>query len=228
MFHPVTVITSFLVTVVALAFPYLSTLLFAAVLLAVAYAHCGWGRLRSAVVMVKRMRWFLISIMVIYCWLTPGDTIVEVRSLSSWLPTWQGVVDGTGRVVALLLVITSVNLLLRILSRDELLTAIVYLARPLRIVGVQPEVVALRITLVIDAVGDVQRVVASHLPEKGAIPFRPATIGVLAAQVFDAVLQQSEKRVQEQVELPEFSHPAAIEWLVPSVLLLGFYLSVQL
>lgn len=221
--HPAIIITSFLTVVVALAFPLLPVLLLAAVLLTLAYFYCGWHHLKAALTMLKRMRWLLLSIMVIYCWMTPGDTIIESETLSSWLPTFQGVADGTERIVALMMVIASVNLILSLLSREQLLVAIYQLVRPLQLVGISPETVALRITLVIDAVSEVQQLIATRLPAKGTIPFKPAKIGALSASLFSAINDRAEQTPMRDVVLPAIDTPPLIQWFVPLMLLCAFY-----
>jgi len=221
--HPVILIVSFLVFVAMLAFPVPFTLFISSLLLIPFYLRDGGAHVRPALVMLRRMRWFLLSILLLFCWLTPGTPIIQWTALSGWLPTNEGLSSGLLRVVALVLVIASVNLLLRSLSRQALLSAIYFLARPLQLVGVKAEMVALRMTLVFDAMGEVQQMVAQHLPEKDHVPRRLDDIGVLASGVLTAVIERAGQAPQEEVVvLPVLERPPLLQWFLP-ILLWGFF-----
>jgi len=68
--HPVILIVSFLVFVAMLAFPTPSALFISALLLILFYLRDGGAHVHPALVMLRRMRWFLLSILLIFCWLT--------------------------------------------------------------------------------------------------------------------------------------------------------------
>ncbi len=221
--QPVILIACFLVFVVTLAFPSLSILLLSALGLALFYSRFGGAHLHSAWMMLRRMRWFLFSILLVYCWFTPGTPIIQWPAWSAWLPTIEGVSSGLQRVLALILVIVAVNLLLRALSRDQLLSAIYFFARPLQVVGVKAEVVALRTVLVFDAMSEVQAMMAHHLPDKRQIPRQLDSVGLLAARVFHAVTERAIKTPQHEVLLPQTDAPPAIQWCLPVALWAAFY-----
>jgi len=221
--HPVILVASFLVFVAMLAFPVPSTLFVSSLLLILLYLRDGGAHVRPGLVMLRRMRWFLLSILVVFCWLTPGTPVMQWPALSVWLPTNEGLSSGLLRVVALVLVITSVNLLLQSLSRQELLTAIYFLARPLRLVGVKAELVALRMMLVFDAMGEVQQMVTQYLPEKGHVPRHLDSIGLLASGVWNSVIERAGKVHQETVVvLPMLERAPLWQWCLP-ILLWGFF-----
>ncbi len=224
--HPVILIVSFLVFVAMLAFPAPSTLFISSLLLMLLYLRNGGAYIRPALVMLRRMRWFLLSILFIFCWLTPGTPVIEWPALGAWLPTDEGISSGLLRVVALVLVIVSVNLLLRSLSRQELLIAIYFLARPLQLVGVKAEKVALRMMLVFDAMGEVQQIVTQYIPEKGHVPRRLDRMGLLASGVLSAVIERAGLAAQEEViVLPALEGPPLLQWCLPILLWGLFYIS---
>lgn len=221
--HPVILIVSFLVFVAMLAFPAPSALFISALLLILFYLRDGGAHVHPALVMLRRMRWFLLSILLIFCWLTPGTPVIQWPVLSAWLPTNEGLSSGLLRVVALILVIASVNLLLRSLSRQELLTAIYFLARPLQLVGVKAEKVALRMMLVFDAMGEVQQIVTQYIPEKDHVPRHLDRMGLLASGVLSAVIERAGQASQEEVVvLPVLERPPLLQWCLP-ILLWGFF-----
>ncbi|MCF6323850.1 MAG: hypothetical protein L3J89_05925 [Gammaproteobacteria bacterium] len=224
--HPVILIVSFLVFVAMLAFPVPSALFISLLLLVLLYLRDGGAHVHSALVMLRRMRWFLLSILLIFFWLTPGTPVIQWPALSVWLPTNEGLSGGLLRVVALVLVIASVNLLLRSLSRQELLTAIYFLAQPLQLIGVKAELVALRMTLVFDAMGEVQQMVTQYLPEKGHVPRRLDRMGLLASGVLNAVIERAGQAPQEEViVLPALERPPLLQWCLPILLWGLFYIS---
>jgi len=221
--HPLVLMVSFLVFVAMLAFPAPSALFISSLLLILLYLRDGGAHVRPALVMLRRMRWFLLSILLIFCWLTPGTPVIQWPGLNDWLPTEEGISNGLLRVVALVLVIASVNLLLRSLSRQELLTAIYFLARPLQLVGVKAETVALRMTLVFDAMGEVQQMVTQSIPEKDHVPRRLDRMGLLASGVLSAVIERAGQAPQEEiVVLVMLERPPLWQWCLP-ILLWGFF-----
>jgi energy-coupling factor transporter transmembrane protein EcfT len=224
-FHPVILIVSFLVFVAMLAFPDGPALLISSLILLSLYLRDGGAHFRSALVMLRRMRWFLFSILFVFCWFTPGTPVVQWSALSGWLPTVEGLSSGLLRVSALILVIASVNLLLRSLSRDELLAAIYFLASPLTLVGVRAEKVAVRMMLVFDAMAEAQAITASYRPEKGQITRRLDSIGQLASNVFSAVVERAENAQQKSMVLPVLERPQVFQWSLPLLLWGVFYFS---
>jgi len=226
--QPVILITCFLVFVAALAFPAPPVLLLATLLLALLYCCVGRGHLHSAWVMLRRMRWFLFSILFVYCWFTPGTPLIQWSLLNAWLPTAEGLSSGLQRVMALVLVIASVNLLLRSLSREQLLAAIYFLVRPLQVIGIKAEVVALRMILVFETMSEAQQMMSHHLPEKGRIPRQLDSIGLLAARVFHAVTERARQTKQREVILPAPETPPLIQWCLPMVLWIVLYFSREL
>ncbi len=224
--HPVILIVNFLVFMAMLAFPAPSALFICSLLLILLYLRDGGAHVRPALVMLRRMRWFLLSILFVFCWLTPGTPIIQWPALSVWLPTNEGISSGLLRVAALVLVIASVSLLLRSLSRQELLTAIFFLARPLQLVGVKAETVALRMMLVFDAMGEVQQIVTQYIPEKGHVPRRLDRMGLLASGVLSAVTERAGQAAQEEiVVLPALERPPLLQWCLPILLWGLFYIS---
>jgi len=223
--HSVILIVCFLVFVALLAFPEPSALLFSALLLLALYSHGGSQQVASALVMLRRMRWFLFSILIVYCWFTPGEPVFQWAAAATWLPSYEGLNSGMQRVIALVMVIAAVNLLLRTLSREQLMAAVRLLVRPLQCFGVKAETVALRMILVIDAVSGVRVLIAHHMPKEGEVPRKLTMIGGLAARIFHAVVEQAQQTAPRDVVLPQSDMPPAVQWSLPFMLWGGFYLS---
>ncbi len=223
--HSVILIVCFLVFVALLAFPAPPALLISVLFLIFLYRRDGGEHFSAALMMLRRMRWFLFSILIVYCWFTPGEPLVQSTAVDSWLPTYEGMISGIQRIIALAIVIASVSLLLRSLSRQQLLAAIHFLARPLQIIGVKPETVALRMILVFDAMSEVQAMMSHYLPEKGRAPRQLDRIGGLAADIFRAVVIRAKQAPPHEVALPAIDAPPVIQWSYPLALWGCFYLS---
>jgi len=222
---PVILIACFLVQVASLAFPSVPVLLLSTLLLALLYHRSDITFLQSAWMMLHRMRWFLFSILVIYCWFTPGTPLVHGMLFSGWLPSVEGVSSGLQRVLALVLVIASVNLLLRSLSQTQLLAAIYLLVRPLQLIGIKAEVIALRMTLVLETMAAAQDLIATHLPEQGRIPRKARGVGLLAADIFHHVVERASEEKPREVILPPVERPPLAQWLIPVMLWAIFHVS---
>jgi len=99
---------------------------------------------------VKRLRLFFISIMVIYLWFTPGELLVEIGSYLTI--TYEGVFLASQRITALVLLVISVDTLLRSTSRNELVSGLYFLAKPFNSFGFDTEKMVIRVLLTMEFV----------------------------------------------------------------------------
>lgn len=225
MIHPVIRIFTFLVfaALISLADP--AGLILAATGVAVLYVLIDVGHLGAAWVMIRRMRWFFLSIAILFFWFTPGQPLALLAWLpldSSWLPTLQGMETGVLRVASLALIILAVNLLLRTSSRDELFAAIHWMARPLSVLGISPERLAVRMVLVMDALAEVQDMVRGVLDAIKGKARSLRHIGHFSSEVFSRVSDRAEAAPCRTIELAGCSAPPLYQWLYPLLLGGGF------
>lgn len=90
-----------------------------------------------------RIRWLLITMLVIFAWSTPG-----VYVFSSWYaPTLEGVYDGCEQALRLMVVIASLQIVLFGVNQMGLLSACYYLLYPLRWLGIDSHIFSLRLGL---------------------------------------------------------------------------------
>ena len=219
MFHPVIRIISFLVLAAYLATAGRAGALLAAAALALLYAFLGLRHLAPAWRMIRRMRWFFLSLLVIYFWFTPGQPALGFLPLpSAYLPTVQGMVAGAARIASLLLIILAVNLLLCTTPRQELIGAIHWLARPLAWLGICPDRLAVRMHLVMDALASVQALVRQALPGRDGGGRRLRQLGCFAADVFRGVTEAAERAPCRDVTLRRCLAPPLYQWLYPLAL----------
>lgn len=119
--------------------------------LAVVLAACALAAARLARArtwrLVRRIRVLLIAITVLFAWFTPGEA-----ALLDWPrlgPTREGLALAALHAGRLLAVVCAVGLLLERLPLARLVGGLYALSRPLCLVGVAPERLALRLLLVL-------------------------------------------------------------------------------
>ncbi len=101
--------------------------------------------LALALPMLRRARWLLLALVLIYACATPGLPLLPLLGVIS--PSFEGLHGGilqAGRLVVLLL---GLSLLLWSSPRENLLSGIYVLLRPFRPMGLDPERVAVRLWL---------------------------------------------------------------------------------
>jgi len=225
--HPAIKIILFLIYGAAVAFGDALSLLAGAVLVLILYLPGPRERLVLALRMLRRMRWFFLSIAVVYLLFTPGRLLF---SAWPWGPTVEGVTGGGQRIASLMLIVFAVNLLLRTTPRPALISAILWCLTPLSWVGLPRERLAVRIALTLDAVDSVQ-VIYRHRPrddghgEKPAADIPPAglkarlwRIGATAQRLVLAVIEEAESVPAPAIEVPRPSNPPWVQWLYPLLL----------
>lgn len=102
-------------------------------------------RVTGALAMLRRARWLLLSLLLIYSYATPGDPALP--ALGSLSPSLQGLHGGAMQAWRLALLLATLALLLHACSRENLLSGIYILLRPFRPLGLDPERVAVRLWL---------------------------------------------------------------------------------
>ena len=115
--------------------------LLAAILIVLAFRICAVRFL----LLLRRTRWILFSVFLIYSYASPGDALWP--QLGAFSPVTAGVVDGLLQLSRLLTVLAGLSILLTLLSQSQLITGIYTLFRPLGIFGLSRERVAVRLAL---------------------------------------------------------------------------------
>lgn len=201
------------------------TLVSAGVLVMALYLAASVRHLSAAWAMLRRMRWLFLSVAVIYFWFTPGSPVVgpapDAALLSPYLPTTEGIIAGSSRVAALAILVIAVNLLLQTTPRQALLPAILWLARPLRWLGLPHERFAVRMMLVIETVGEAQDLLGRYRrAPNAALTGEPrgriiTRISHTTAQAFGEALNRAHQAACDKISIPEISRPPAHQWLYP-------------
>ena len=141
-FHPATKI--FLWLCFALAVQGMDLLALALASVPVA-AMAALQRSVRSLAMLRRARWLLISLFLVYGFATPGAALLP--ALGSWSPSLPGTQAGALQAWRLALLLSGLAVLLQSCSRNGLLAGIHLLLSPLRIACISPERIAVRLWL---------------------------------------------------------------------------------
>lgn len=192
-----------LLLVFAAALPALSLPLNGALGAALLLAHAATGRLpglRRVGLAAWRLRWLLAALAILYAGFTPGTPVIEaLPGLSR-----EGVIEGSRRALVLLNLVAAVQLLMALTPLTDLLGGLLWLARPLRALGLDPQRLALRIGLVLD-----------ELPRLQQAPRPAKALDAVAALAADIELRA--RQGGAPVAAPALpAAPLAWQWLYPA------------
>lgn len=215
--HPLIRIISLLVVIVALAQPDWLRITILVLVCLVGIMFFFRDGLAHIFTMARRLKWFFLSIIIVYAWFTPGEPVTSSAWLSErYLPTVTGLEEGALRVVALLLMISFVTFLIHKTAREELVSAIVSLCIPLKWFGVSVERFALRISLTLEKVS------AYTIAIKGHVQSSSGQRGIVnrAANILTTAIQNVESGVDhdkvDYISLSMATSPAWWQWFMPA------------
>jgi len=220
--HPLILIACFLVFVVAMAAAEAGVALTGLVLM-IGVTSSLDGHWRAASSALRRLRWFFLSIGLLYVWGTPGTPLWPIGTDLApwWMPTGDGLRAAVERMAAFAAIVLASRALLDVLSRHELLQAIQGLVAPFEHIGFPCQRLSIRILLVLEVLGEVQRLVAGCLAtrDRSGSPF--AQFGGVAASVFEAVVERADRAPLEPIRLPGYRPPPGWQWSYPMGLAIG-------
>lgn len=99
---------------------------------------------------VRRMRWLLLSLMIIYAFGTPGELIPLFPI--NFSPTYEGLLLGWLQIEKLLIALAALSFLLISSSRGQMLLGLYMLLMPFKFIGLNIERFAARLMLTLDYV----------------------------------------------------------------------------
>lgn len=107
---------------------------------------------KQVVLLARRLRWFYLSILILYFWFYPGTDLFPLMGRFS--PSIEGVNEAGLRITSLLVVISYSVFLLKLTPRGEIISAIQFILSPLSYLGIDSNRFALRLGLVLSIVPD--------------------------------------------------------------------------
>jgi hypothetical protein len=190
-------------------------------LLLLLYLLAGFPRLDILLQMLKRLRWLLLAIFVVYGWWTPGGAALP--ALGSWSPSISGLYAGLLRGMALATIVAAVHLLLQQTTRAQLLPAVMQLLRPVCSRNCR-ERLAVRSVLSIEAVALVQPLLSTSLQQQRLQRSGFSALGDAARSIYDQVLERAAEADTTAIDIAELATPPLWQWLIPLILAAALYL----
>jgi len=95
--------------------------------------------------LLRRTRWIMLSLMLVYGYSTSGQPLLEALGIFS--PSREGLGDGVLQLTRLLAALAGLAILLDRLHRQQLITGLYTLLFPLKLIGVSRDRVAVRLAL---------------------------------------------------------------------------------
>ena len=176
------------------------------------YALAGIPSPATLVHMIKRLRWLLLAILIVYGWWTPGVSLWPGAGTLS--PTMDGLYLGMLRVMALIAIVAAVHLLLQSTPREDLLPAIMQLIRPLTTRHVR-ERIAVRTLLSIEAVTQVQSLASDVLREHPVSSRNISNLARASRLLYRNVLDRADQAGNTLIEVRALSAPPWWQWIIP-------------
>lgn len=176
---------------------------------------------KTAFVMLRRLKWLFLSILIVYLFFTPGRLLIVDLY---WGPTIEGLEQGLSRIGVLLLLVAAVNLLLSSTNQDDLLSAILWCFRPLTLFGIPHERLAVRISLTLDVVNKIREDFRQQ-PGDESRTKKQSVISIIsftAYRLFQSAIDTAETTPVREINLPEETSPPLLQWLIPITLLVLF------
>jgi energy-coupling factor transport system permease protein len=146
-------------------------LVLTAVLFGLALRLCA----KQLLSLLRRTRWILFSLLLIYAYTTPGTALLGQLGVAS--PTREGLLDGLLQLGRLVSVLSGLAILLALLSQTQLISGLYSLAYPLRWLGLSRERIAVRLALTLEYAESAMRDTASDWRTTIRDAMQPSTEG---------------------------------------------------
>ncbi|WP_051937807.1 CbiQ family ECF transporter T component [Ferriphaselus sp. R-1] len=142
MLHPAAQILLWIILTLALQLAKPALLLGLGTVLLLLAMWAAADRLRQ---LLRRTRWIMLTLLVIYAWTTPGIPLLE--NLPAFSPTLEGVQDGALQLGRLFCALAALAILLTRLDTPQLISGVYWLCWPLRFLGLARDRLAVRLAL---------------------------------------------------------------------------------
>jgi len=210
--HPVVRIICFIIFALFLALGGPLQVVWGGLLVGILFSISGFQVVKRAWPMLRRMRWFFLSIFLIYLFMTPGEPIISVLAPPSWLPTQEGVLAAIHRISVLILMVLAVHWLLLYTPRQALVSALYQLVWPLGCLGLSRERFAVRVGLVFEAMEPVQQLVAHRAVQVKGGDKDLNRYANIAAGLMTDIIALSDKVECRSIDVDVATTPPPLQW----------------
>jgi len=189
-------------------------------------------KLISFLVYVKKLKWFWLSLIVVYFWFTPGQPLLE--RLGRFSPTIDGLELGAYRIGILLVLLLAVNLLLRSTSTQSLYQGLYILFLPLNWKYKFAETFSRRAALVLEVMSQVEVLCKQQdikLTRSGikARADRMSVFNIIdriakrGAYLFDQVVECASQQQETILSVPEKKYPPLFQFCFPILIFAALF-----
>ena len=116
-------------------------------------------------VLLRRARWLMLSILLIYAFATPGEYLPGFPDYAA--PTYEGLRTGIVQMARLAAMLGALSLLLATSSREDIMVGVYLLLQPLRVLKLAPERFSARLWLTLHYVETMPKGVLLRLRQHG-------------------------------------------------------------
>jgi hypothetical protein len=159
------------------------------------------------------MKWFFLSILLVYLALDPGDDTFFVQLL-----------QGIKRVFILMLIFLLVAWLIRNTQREQIISAIIMLLSPFKTIGLPTRIIALRLELVLAKMTNVQTYLTGIINTSEIRKNTLKETGRDLSGLYLKIIDLADQAPLDEVVINQQVSPTFKQWLLPACLILMFYL----
>lgn len=242
--HPAVKIISLLVVSIFLTQGGWSTLLITGALLLPFYVLHGelW---RPAIKMLLRLKWFFISILLIYYLYTP-DVPHTAHTIISQIG--GRIIPGLFRIAVLIIILFSVNLFIKTTSKEQILSALLWLFSPLKYFSIKTERISLRAVLTLEYIEALSQRLTDYKEKKSFQSYTDSNSSVASKKpiinfylkkkwaflhlikhsgiILHEILEEADTTSGQSYTIDYLESPKAIQFIIPLTLCLIFFLSL--
>jgi len=179
--------------------------------------------------MLSRMRWFFLSILVLYLWFTPGSN--SATSSFALIPSLDGLHQGLLRISSLVLIVVAVNYFIAPIARDKMVGAILWLLKPLHWMRFDNQRLAVRVALTFSLVAKAQQLLADsgatttkeQDKSETSIRSRFSRAGEVVTQLFEKVMSEAVHTETQSIHVKTGDAPSALQWTLLVLMAVFFW-----
>ncbi|MFK8066660.1 MAG: hypothetical protein AB8D52_00275 [Gammaproteobacteria bacterium] len=159
------------------------------------------------------MKWFFLSIILVYIFIDQTNADITVR-----------LVEGLKRVFILVILMLLVNWLLEQTPRDEIISGLIYLLFPLKLIGLPTEKIALRVELIFRYIDNSSTFVTEKKQQIRSESQSLNEVGHFVSKVFYEIIELADQKKLDKVEIKLISKVSFEQWLLPTLLFITLIL----
>ncbi len=149
--------------------------------------------------MVWRLKWFYISIFILFYFSSPNN----IPGVSEFYGVYVALI----KITALMLIVIAVIIFIISIPRPELIVALIYLSRPLGIVGFSSDRFAVRLFLIIEFAETIPEIITNTnvTQETSKIKKIVFSLSSIVNEIYDLAENSECKKIQyDNIKLPRY------------------------